>query len=62
MAALGRRTSRIAVFGFRIAQSEVIVATSVGKGIEVRAAPVDRSSEVLSPDALAFVADLARTF
>jgi malate synthase len=39
----------------------VIVATSVGKGVEVRGEPVARSTEVLTPDALAFVADLART-
>jgi len=38
------------VFGFRIAQPEVIVATSVGKGIEVRGAPVDRSAAVLTPE------------
>ncbi|HEV2249295.1 MAG TPA: malate synthase A [Candidatus Limnocylindria bacterium] len=38
------------------------MATSVGKGIEVRGTPVDRAAEVLTPDALAFVADLARTF
>jgi malate synthase len=38
------------------------VATSINKGIEVRGAGVDRSAEVLTPQALEFVADLARTF
>ena len=38
------------------------MATTIGKGIEVRGAPVDRSGEVLTPEALEFVADLARTF
>ena len=38
------------------------MATTIGKGIEVRGAPVDRSSEVLTADALDFVADLVRTF
>jgi malate synthase len=52
------------VLGFRIAQAEVCVATSLGKGVEIRGAgpAVERSDEILSPDALAFVADLARTF
>jgi malate synthase len=38
------------------------VATSIGKGIEIRGAPVERSDLVLTPEALDFVADLARTF
>jgi malate synthase len=40
----------------------VVVATSVGKGVEVRGGPVDRSAEVLTPDALAFIGDLSRAF
>jgi malate synthase len=38
------------------------VATSISKGIEVRGGEVERSAEVLTPQALDFVADLARTF
>ena len=38
------------------------MATSIGKGVEVRGGPVDRSREVLTPDALAFVAELSRAF
>jgi len=38
------------------------VATSVSKGIEVHGGEVERSDEVLTPQALDFVADLARTF
>ena len=38
------------------------MATSISKGIEVHGGEVERSDEVLTPQALAFVADLARTF
>ncbi len=40
------------------------MATSLGKGVEIRGTgpAVERSDEILSPDALVFVADLARTF
>ena len=38
------------------------MATSVSKGIEVHGGEVERSDEVLTPQALDFVADLARTF
>ncbi|HLZ47034.1 MAG TPA: malate synthase A [Candidatus Limnocylindria bacterium] len=38
------------------------MATTIGKGIEVRGAPVDRSDDVLTSEALDFIADLARTF
>jgi len=40
----------------------VTVATSTSKGVEIRGAAVERSAEVLTPAALDFVADLARTF
>ncbi len=38
------------------------MATSISKGVELRGEPVDRSAEVLTPEALDFVADLTRTF
>jgi malate synthase len=38
------------------------VATSFSKGVEIRGAAVERSDEVLAPEAIDFVADLARTF
>jgi len=40
------------------------VATSLSKGVEIRGSgpAVERSDEILSTDALAFIADLARTF
>jgi malate synthase len=38
------------------------VATAITKGVEVRGAGVERSDEILTPQALDFVADLARTF
>jgi malate synthase len=38
------------------------VATAITKGVEVRGADVERSGEILTPQALDFVADLARTF
>jgi len=38
------------------------VATAVTKGVEVRGTSVERSDEILTPDALVFIADLARTF
>ena len=38
------------------------MAAAISKGIEVRGAPVDRSDEVLTAEALDFVADLVRTF
>jgi malate synthase len=53
---------RIAVVEFHIAQAEDTMATSTIKGIEIRGGAADRSAEVLSPEALAFVADLARSF
>ena len=64
MAPLDAGASRIVVPGFRIVQAEVSVATSLGKGVEIRGSgpAVERSDEILSADALAFVADLARTF
>ena len=36
--------------------------TSANSGVEVRGGPVERSAEILTPDALAFVADLSRRF
>ena len=38
------------------------MATSTTGSVEVRGGPVERSAEILTPDALAFVADLSRTF
>ena len=38
------------------------MATSVTKGVEIRGEAVDRSDEVLTTEARAFVADVARTF
>ena len=38
------------------------MATSVGKGVEVRGVPVERADAVLTPAALDFVADLVRAF
>ena len=38
------------------------MATSIGKGIEIRGGTVDRETEVLTPEALDLVADLVRTF
>jgi malate synthase len=38
------------------------MATSIGKGAEIRGPAVDRSTEVLTPAALELVTDLARTF
>jgi malate synthase len=38
------------------------MVTSVSKGVEIRGPAVDRADEVLTPAALEFVADLARTF
>jgi malate synthase len=38
------------------------VATAITKGVEIRGADIDRSDEVLTPAALDFIADLARTF
>jgi malate synthase len=38
------------------------VATAITKGVEVRGADVERSDEILTPQAVEFVADLARTF
>ena len=38
------------------------MASSISKGVEIRGGPVDRSAETLTPEALSFVADLARTF
>ncbi|HEY8758594.1 MAG TPA: malate synthase A, partial [Candidatus Limnocylindria bacterium] len=38
------------------------MATAITKGVEVRGAGVERSDEILTPQALDFVADLARTF
>ncbi|HEY8829368.1 MAG TPA: malate synthase A [Candidatus Limnocylindria bacterium] len=38
------------------------MATAITKGVEVRGAAVERSDEILTPQALDFVADLARTF
>jgi malate synthase len=38
------------------------VATAMAKGVEIRGAAVERSDEILTPPALDFVADLARTF
>jgi malate synthase len=40
----------------------VVVATSAGKGVEIRGTAVARSGEILTPEAVAFVADLSRTF
>jgi malate synthase len=59
------REDGIAHGGVRLphrARGGAIVATSIGKGIEIRGAPVERSDLVLTPEALDFVADLARTF
>ena len=38
------------------------MTTSITKGVEIRGEAVDRSTDVLTPEALDFVADLARTF
>ena len=38
------------------------MATSLGKGVEVRGPAVERSEEILTGEALAFIADLSRTF
>ncbi|MHB8631097.1 MAG: malate synthase, partial [Candidatus Limnocylindria bacterium] len=38
------------------------MTTSISKGVEIRGDAVDRSNEILTPAALDFVADLARTF
>ena len=38
------------------------MATSIGRGIEIRGAAVERGEEILTPAALDLVADLARTF
>src|SRR5258708_11379061 len=47
---------------YRARRSAVATTAGIGKGIEVRGPAVERSAEVLTAEALDFVADLARTF
>ena len=62
MAAGSGTVIRIAVSAFHIAQGEPEMTTPTTTGIEIRGGAVERSAEVLTPEALDFVAGLTRAF